>query len=132
MLVCVSAGHSVAVIHVVYCPGRLAAWPGLVHDQIGVIRPFKAFIVIPGTIAPIHAFKPLAPPYSAVYGVSLWTLPPVVVVSLWCGVAPGRVAPGSRLPVWGSGALPTVGRGRWWVLPYYRGAPMVGCPLQWG
>ena len=32
----------------------------------------------------------------------------------------------------GSGVLPTVGRGIWWVLPYYRGAPMVGCPLQWG
>ena len=105
------------------------------HESIAVnsaVWRSKAFNHRSGAIVPDHAVRPLAPPYSAVYGVSLWTLPPVVVVSLWCGVAPGRVAPGSRLPAWGSGALPTVGRGRWWVLPYYRGAPMVGCPLQWG
>ena len=45
-------------------------------------------------------------------------------------LVPGGVPPPGV--VWGSGVLPTVGRGRRWVLPHYRGAPMVGCPLQWG
>lgn len=72
------------------------------HESIavnGVIRRSKAFKLMSGTIAPIHTVRALATPYRALYGVSLWSLPPVVVVSLWCGVAPGRVAPGSRCGV---------------------------------
>ena len=132
MLVCVSAGHSVAVIHDVSCPGSW--WPGswFLAGSYRSIRPFKASILIPGAIVPNHTVRALVTPYSAVYGVSLvsrplpwwwvalvWTLPPWFLV-------------GCRPLVWGSGVLPTVGRGRWWVLPHYRGAPMVGCPLQWG
>ena len=101
------------------------------HESIavnGAVWPFKAFIVMSGTKGHNPSVRPLAPPSRAVYGVSLWILPSVVV-SLWCGVT---LPPGARCPAWGSGVPPTVGRGRRWVLPHYRGAPMVGCPLQWG
>lgn len=64
------------------------------HVQIGVIRPFKAFIVMSGTKGHNHTVRPLAPPYSAVYGVWLASSRGVPVVSRRCGVAPGRVAPG--------------------------------------
>ena len=91
------------------------------------IRPFKPLIIVPGAIVPNHGVRALVTPYSAVYGVSLvsrglpwwralvWTLPPLV---------PGGVLPPGG--TWGSGALPTVGRGRRWVLPHYRGAPTTG------
>src|SRR5699024_4647838 len=105
------------------------------HESIalnGAVWRSKASNLIPGAIVPNHTVRPLVPCFCAFNRVSLWTLPPVVVVSLWCGVAPGRVAPGSRLPVWGSGALPTVGAGRWWVLPHYWRGYTVGCPLWWG
>lgn len=59
-----------------------------VHAVNGVVCRSKAFIVITGTIAPHRPVKPLAPCFCALYGVPLWTLPPVVVVSLWCGVLP--------------------------------------------
>lgn len=129
MLVCVSAGHSVAVIHPVYCPGSWFPGSWFLAGSYRSIRPFKPLIIVPGAIVPNHGVRALVTPYSAVYGVSLvsrglpwwwvalvWTLPP--------GSRPGC----SRLPVWGSGALPTVGRGRRWVLPHYRGAPTTGVP----
>ena len=69
--------------------------PG-VHALIGVIRPFKPSNLIPGAIVPNHTVRPLAPPYSAVYGVRLVCSRgvPVVVVS-----RPGC----SRLPAPGVG-----------------------------
>ena len=105
--------------------------PG-VHALIGVKRPFKPSNLIPGAIVPDRHVKPLATPYSAVYGVWLASSRGVPVDTAPCGGGVPVVRGGARRPAWGSGVLPTVGRGRWWALPHYRGAPMVGCPLQWG
>src|SRR5699024_2335773 len=74
------------------------------HESIalnGAVWRSKASNLIPGAIVPNHTVRPLVPCFCAFNRVSLWTLPPVVVVSLWCGVAPGRVAPGSRCGVVG-------------------------------
>ena len=143
MLVCVSAGQSVAVIHAVYRPGSWFPGSWFLAGSYRSIRPSKPSNLIPGAIVPDHTVRPLAPPYSAVYGVSLWTLPPVVVVSLWCGVAPGRVAPGSRRGVvghclqWGGvdgGDSPTIGVSLWWGAPYsgdrwiVGASPLLGLP----
>ena len=138
MLVCVCAGHSVAVIHPVYRPGSWCPGSWFLVVSYRAVRPSKPSNLIPGAIVPNHTVRPLVPPYSAVYGVWLVSrgLPWWWVVLVACpGVDTAPLVPGGVPPpgvVWGSGALPTVGRGRWWVLPHYRGAPMVGCPLQWG
>ena len=104
-----------------------------VHELMtinGVICRSEAFIVMSGTKGHNHTVRPLAPPYSAVYGVWLASSRGVPVVSRRCG---GGSRPGcSRLPVWGSGVLPTVGRGIWWVLPHYWGAPTTGRGTGWG
>ena len=77
------------------------------HVQIGVIRRSKAFNTGLGTIAPIHPVRALVTPYRALYGVWLASSRGVPVV--WGGTA-GVLPP--RFPAWGSGVLPTVGRGR--------------------
>ena len=108
------------------------------HESIalnGAVWRSKASNLIPGAIVPNHTVRPLVPCFCAFNRVSLWTLPPVVVVSLWCGVAPGRVAPGSRCGVvghclqWGrvdSRGVPTIGGGIRWGAPYGGGCPVVG------
>ena len=90
MLVCVSAGHSVAVIHDVSCPGswRPGSWflAHGAHGLIGVVWRSETFIALPGAIVPDRHAEPLATPYSAVYGVWLASSRGVPVV-VWGGVA---------------------------------------------
>ena len=105
------------------------------HESIavnGVVCRSEAFIVMSGTKGHNPSVRPLAPPSRAVYGVWLASSRGVPVDTAPCGGGVPVVRGGARRPAWGSGVLPTVGRGRRWALPHYRGAPMVGRPLQWG
>ena len=114
-------------------PGRSRLTAPGAHDQIGVIWRSEAFIAITGTKGHNHTVRPLAPPYSAVYGVWLASSRGVPVV--WGGSRPGR----SRLPVWcgvvGSplqwggvdgGYSPTIGVPLWWGAPYSGDGWIVG------
>ena len=108
------------------------------HESIavnGVVCRSEAFIVMSGTKGHNPSVRPLAPPSRAVYGVRLVSSRGV---PWWCGVALllGGTAAGWVLlprrawhccpPLPGSGVLPTVGRGIWWVLPHHWGAPTTG------
>ena len=62
----------------------------------------------------------------------------VVVASLWCGVAPGRVAPGVGVVgyclQWGGvdgGYSPTIGVPLWWGAPYSGDRWIVGASQYW-
>ena len=112
-----------------------------VHESIAVnsaVWRSKAFNHRSGAIVPDHTVRPLAPPYSAVYGVSLWTLPPCGggVPVVWGGSRPG----GSRCGVvgyclqWGgvdSGYSPTIGVPLWWGAPYSGDRWIVGASQYW-
>ena len=139
MLVCVYAGHSVAVIHDVSCPGSWFPGSWFLAGSYRSIRPFKPSILIPGAIVPNHTVRALVTPYSAVYGVSLvsrpvpwwwvalvWTLPPWFLVGcrplVWRGVV------GYCLQ-WGGvdgGYSPTIGVPLWWGAPYSGDGWIVG------
>ena len=100
------------------------------HESIavnGVVCRSEAFIVMSGTKGHNPSVRPLAPPSRAVYGVGLVSSRGV---PWWCGAAllPGTAAAAGYCcpPLPGSRVLPTVGRGRWWVLPHHWGAPTTG------
>ena len=127
MLVCVSAGHGVAVIHPVYRPGSWCPGSWFLVVSYRAVRPSKPSNLIPGAIVPIHTVRPLVPPYSAVYGVSLVSRGVALVVG-----SPGGVPPGSW---WG--AAPLVWRGvvgycLQWGGVYGGYSPTIGVPLWWG
>ena len=126
MLVCVSAGHSVAVIHPVYCHRSWFPGSWFLAGSYRSIRPFKPLIIVPGAIVPNHTVRALVTPYSAVYGVSLvsrgllWWWVSLVACP---GVDTAPLVPGGVPPPWCG-----VGHCLQWGGVYSGYSPTIGVP----